>query len=43
MIWDGSMKKSPDQIVMNEHTEMEFKAIIDFGKAKLKLLISIYN
>jgi hypothetical protein len=43
IIWDGSTKASPDQIVFNEHTSMEFEAIIDFGKAKIKLLILIYN
>jgi hypothetical protein len=32
-------KKSPDQIVLKEHISMEFKAIISFKKAKMKLLI----
>jgi hypothetical protein len=42
-IWDGSTKISPVQIVLNEQTSMEFEAIIDFGTAKMRLLISIYN
>ena len=36
-------KDSPDQIVLNEQTSMEFEAIVDFGTAKMRLLISIYN
>ena len=36
-------KKSPDQIVLKEHISMEFKAIISFKKAKMKLLILTYN
>ncbi len=43
IIWDGSIKTSPDQIVLNEQTSIEFKAIVDFGTAKMRLLISIYN
>jgi hypothetical protein len=33
----------PDQIVLNEQTSTEFEAIVDFGTAKMRLLISIYN
>jgi hypothetical protein len=43
IIWDGSTKTSADQIVLNEQTSIEFEAIVDFGTAKMKLLISIYN
>jgi hypothetical protein len=43
IIWGGSTKASPNQIVLNKHTTTELKAIINFGKAKMKLLISIYN
>ena len=43
IIWDGSTKTSPDQIVLNKQTSTEFEAIVDFGTAKMKLLTSIYN
>ena len=43
IIWDGSTKTSADQIVLNEQTSIEFEAIVDFGTAKMKLLVSIYN
>jgi hypothetical protein len=43
IIWDGSTKTLPDQIVLNEQTSIEFEAIVDFGTAKMRLLISIYN
>ncbi len=43
IIWDGSTKDSADLVVLNEVTPTEFEAVIDFGKAKAKLLTSIYN
>ena len=43
IIWDGSTKDTPKQIVLNEVTPMDTEALIDFGKAKEKLLINIYN
>ena len=43
IIWDGSTKTLPDQIVLNEQTSIEFEVIVDFGTAKMRLLISIYN
>ncbi len=43
IIYDGYTKALPDQIVLNKHTSTDLEAIIDFGKAKIKLLILIYN
>jgi hypothetical protein len=43
IIWDGSTKTSPDQIVLNEQTSIEFEAIVNFGTAKMNFFISIYN
>ena len=43
IIWDGSTKTLPEHLVLNEETSTEFEAVIDFGQAKKKLLISIYN
>jgi hypothetical protein len=43
IIWDGSTKDLPHQIVLNEVTPTNTEAPIDFGKAKSKLLVSIYN
>jgi hypothetical protein len=39
IIWDVSTKTSPDQIVLNEQTSIEFEAIVNFGTAKMRLLI----
>jgi len=43
IIWDGSTKDSPHQIVLNEVTPTDAEATIDFGKAKTTLLVNIYN
>jgi hypothetical protein len=43
IIWDGSTKDTPEQIVLNEVTPTDTEAPINFGKAKEKLLINIYN
>jgi hypothetical protein len=43
MVWDGSTKFDPFDVVLNEITPTELEAEIDFGSAKQRLLISIYN
>ena len=43
VIFDASTKGSPHKIVLNEYTPTEFEADIDFGNAKMNLLIRIYN
>jgi hypothetical protein len=42
-IWDGLTEYLPEQVVLNKIMPTALKAVIDFGKAKTKLLISIYN
>ena len=43
VIFDASTKGSPHEVVLNEITPTELEANIDFGLAKMKLLIRIYN
>jgi hypothetical protein len=43
VIFDLSMQTYPDEVVLNHETSTNYKAIIDFGKAKMNLLINIYN
>jgi hypothetical protein len=43
VIFDSSMQTYPDEVVLNHETSADFEAIIDFGKAKMNLLINIYN
>jgi hypothetical protein len=43
VIFDASTKGSPHKVVLNEYTSAEFEADIDFGNAKMNLLIRIYN
>jgi hypothetical protein len=43
IIFDASTKSDPHKVVVNETTKTEFKANIDFGQAKIKLLTRIYN
>jgi hypothetical protein len=43
VIFDSSTQTCPNEIVLNHETSMEKKAIINFGKAKMNLLINIYN
>jgi hypothetical protein len=43
VIFDASTKGHPHEVVLNEITPTEFEAIIDFGKSKTRLLITIYN
>jgi len=43
VIFDASTKGHPDEVVLNKITPTEFEAIIDFGKYKTRILITIYN
>jgi hypothetical protein len=43
VIFDLSMQTSPDEVVLNHETSMDSKAVINFGQAKTRLLIIIYN
>jgi hypothetical protein len=43
VIFNASTKESPHKVVMNKITPTELKANIDFGLAKMKLLIRIYD
>jgi len=43
VIFDASTRMTPDEIVLNDVTNIDDEAEIDFGKAKLNLLINIYN
>jgi hypothetical protein len=43
VIFDASTKAHPHEVVLKEITPTKFEAIIDFGKFKLRLLITIYN
>jgi hypothetical protein len=43
VIFDASTKSYPHKVVLNEITTTEFKANINFGQAKIKLLTRIYN
>ena len=43
VIFDASTRMTPDEIVLNDVTNRDDEAEIDFGKAKLNLLINIYN
>ena len=43
VIFDASTRMTPDEVVLNDVTTRENEAEIDFGKAKLNLLINIYN
>jgi len=42
VIFDASTKGSPHEVVLNEITPTKLEASIDFGLAKMKLLIRIY-
>jgi hypothetical protein len=41
VIFDASTKSYPHEVVLNEITTTEFKANINFGQAKIKLLTRI--
>ncbi len=43
VIFDASTKGEPHEVVLIEITPTKFEAIIDFGKTKMSLLITIYN
>jgi hypothetical protein len=43
VIFDSSMQTSPDEVVLNHETSTDSKAVINFGQAKIRLLINIYN
>jgi hypothetical protein len=43
VIFDSSTQTAPDKVVLNHKTTTDFKAAIDFGKAKMNLLIKINN
>ncbi len=38
-----SMQTSPNEVVLNNETSTDSKAVINFGQAKTRLLINIYN
>jgi hypothetical protein len=42
-IFDSSTHTIPDEVVLNHITKTDLKAIIDFGQAKMKLFMNIYN
>jgi hypothetical protein len=43
VIFDSLMQTAPNEVVLNRKTSTDFEAVIDFGKAKMNLLINIYN
>ena len=43
VIFNASTKGHPHEVVLNEITPTEFEAIIDFGKSKMRLLITRGN
>ena len=43
VIFDSSTQTSPDEIILNHETSTDVEAVIDFGQAKTRLLINIYN
>ena len=43
VIFDSLTQMNPDEVTLNHQTPTDYKAEIDFGKAKLKLLTNIYN
>jgi hypothetical protein len=43
VIFDSSTQTSPNEVVLNHETSMDSEAVIDFGQAKTRLLINIYN
>jgi hypothetical protein len=43
VIFNLSMQTSPDEIILNHKTSRDGKAVINFGQAKTRLLINIYN
>jgi hypothetical protein len=43
IIFDSSIQTIPDKVVLNHITTTDLEAIIDFGHAKMKLIMNIYN
>ena len=43
VIFDASTQSYQHELVLNQVTNSEFKAIIDFGQSKMRLYVSIYN
>ena len=43
VIFDASTQSYQHELVLNQVTDSEFEAIIDFGQSKMRLYISIYN
>lgn len=43
VIFDVSNQPHPHELVLNHVTNLEFKAIIDFGQSKMNLYVNIYN
>jgi hypothetical protein len=43
VFFDLSTQTISDKMVLNHITTMDLKAIIDFGQAKMKLFLNIYN
>ncbi len=43
VIFDSSTQTIPEEVVLNHITTTDLNAIIDFGQAKMKLFMNIYN
>jgi hypothetical protein len=43
VVWDGSTKRSPLDVVMNEVTPATYEAEVTFGDTKRKFLTDLYN
>ena len=43
VIFDASTQSKPDEVVLNHVTPTDLEPEIDFGQAKMKLLVNIYN
>ena len=43
IVWDGSTKLEPDDIVMNDHVPLDSEAPITFGRCKGNYIAHIYN
>jgi hypothetical protein len=43
VIFDASTQSHQHELVLNQVTDAEFKAITDFGQSKMLLYINIYN
>ena len=43
VVWDGSTKRLPTDVVLNEHTSIQDEAAITFGDTKMLFYTDIYN